>query len=136
MLGLRLSEVCMKVVRGLDAMYDAGGHEEGEGQHKADLVAQLCLTFCHLVMMADASDLQEIDCALQEHSPETLVSSLDAAMIRISPEKGSVIVNTASRMKEVLAPNKHKSQTSDESSQDLYAIFNNLNPVSVGLISY
>ena len=65
MLGVRLSEVSMKVVRGLDAMYDAGGHEEGEGQHKADLVDQLCLTFCHLVMMADASDLQEIDAALQ-----------------------------------------------------------------------
>ena len=40
-------------------------HEEGEGQHKADLVDQLCLTFCHLVLLAETSDLQEIDSALQ-----------------------------------------------------------------------
>jgi len=124
--GRRLADVCMAVVRGLDSMYDAA-HEEGEGQHKADLVDQLCLTFCHLVLLAETSDLQEIDSALQEHSPETLVSSLDAVMLRISPEKGSVIVKTASKMKEVMGENadRRKSRLLED-SQDLCSIFTNL----------
>ena len=63
----------------------------------------------------------------KEHSPETLVASLDAVMLRISPEKGSVIVKTASKMKEVMGENadRRKSRLLED-SQDLCSIFTNL----------
>jgi len=122
----KLSEICLTTIKGLDSMYDA--QEEGEGQHKADLVDQLCLTFCHLIMLADASDVQEVNSALLEHSPETLVASLDTVMVRISPEKGSVIVKTMSKMNEMAKSQQLRKPAHHlESDQaDLFTIFANL----------
>jgi len=129
----KLSEICLTTIKGLDSMYDA--QEEGEGQHKADLVDQLCLTFCHLIMLADASDIQEVNSALLEHSPETLVASLDMVMIRISPEKGSVLVKAMSKMTE-MAKTQRKPAAAvrhlESDQADLFSIFANLdiNPMT------
>ena len=59
----------------------------------------------------------------KEHSPETLVSSLDAVMLQVSSEKGSVIVKTASKMKEVMSSDadRRKSRLL-ENSQNLSSI--------------
>ena len=54
------------------------------------------------------------------------MSSLDAVMLRISPEKGSVIVKTASKMKEVMGDADRRKSRLLEDSQDLCSIFTNL----------
>ena len=115
----RLCDICMRVVRALDdSTYDT--QEEGEGQHRADSIDQLCLTFCQLLLLADVSDLQEINSALVDHSPETLVRSLNTVVFRISPSKGSAIAKTVSRMKDLSSKANMKGQ------QDLLNIFCNL----------
>ena len=121
--GGRLADIAMIVVKGLDFLYDA--QEEGEGQHKADLVDQLCLTFCHLLLLAEPSDFHQINTGITEHSPETLITSLNSVMLRISPEKGSTIVKAIAKVKEMSAAVKAVRRT-EHPNLDLYCIFSSL----------
>ena len=97
--GEKFQEVCLTTVRALDTVHDV--NEEEELQHRADLVDQLCLTFCHLLSLADLKDLDNLNKTLSEnYSTDTLENSLRTVALRISPEKASTIISVKRQLQE------------------------------------
>ena len=97
--GERFQEACLITVRALDTIHDV--NEEEEVQHRADLVDQLCLTFCHLLSLADSKDLNSLNKNLAEnYSTDTLENSLRIVALRISPEKASTMIAVKRQLQE------------------------------------
>ena len=119
--GERFHEVCFTMVRALDTVHDV--NEEEEVQHRADLVDQLCLTFCHLLSLADPKDLGKLDKILTEdYSMDTLENSLRVVFLRISPEKSSIMISVKRQVQEKL---KDLPEHSD-ASNCIHSLFSNL----------
>ena len=114
----------MTVVRALDTVHDVS--EEEEAQHRSDLVDQLCLTFCHLVGLADSRDLESLNRELVEnYSMDTLERSLRTVTLRISPEKATTIISVKRQIQETWKPNSKHS----EDTNCLLNLFSNLENV-------
>ena len=124
--GENFQEICLAVVRALGTVHDVS--EEEEAQHRADLVDQLCLTFCHLLSLADSRDLDCLNRILVEnYSTDTLETSLRAVTLRISPEKATTIISVKRQIQETWKP-----KTCDEYEEDtnvLLNLFSNLENV-------
>ena len=75
--GENFNDIILTVVRALDTVHDVS--EEDEAQHRSDLIDQLCLSFCHLLSLADSKDLDRLNVTLVDnYSTDTLESSLRA----------------------------------------------------------
>ena len=125
--GAQFCNVCLAMVRGLDTVHDVS--DEEEVQHRADLVDQLCITFCHLLSVADLKDLEELNRSLVEnYSIDTLKQSLKTVALRISPEKASTMISVRLQLQEKL---KDKPQCNDYSDDTncILTLFSNLENV-------
>ena len=125
--GEKFQDICLTVVRALDTVHDVS--EEEEAQHRADLVDQLCLTFCHLLSFADSRDLDSLDRILVEnYSTDTLERSLRTVTLRISPEKATTIISVKRQIQETWKPNFKHSEYSEDTNCILN-LFSNLENV-------
>ena len=125
--GAQFSNVCLAMVRSLDTVHDMS--DDDEVQHRADLVDQLCITFCHLLSLADSKDLEELNKTLIEnYSVDTLEQSLKMVALRISPEKASVMISVRLQVQEKLKDKAKLSDYSDDTNCIL-TIFSNLENV-------
>jgi len=88
------------VIHALDTVNDVTNDEE-EVQHRADLVDQICLTFCHLLSLAEVRDLNDINKVIVEnYSMETLEHSLRIVALRITPDKASKMISVKRQLQE------------------------------------
>ena len=125
--GERFQDICLTVVRALDTVHDVS--EEEEAQHRADLVDQLCLTFCHLLGFADSKDLDALNRTLVDnYSTDTLEKSLRTVTLRISPEKATTIISVKRQIQEKWNP-KSKHSEYLEDTNCILNLFSNLENV-------
>ena len=126
--GEKFQEICLTLVRALDTVHDVT--EEEEAQHRSDLVDQLCLTFCHLLSLAEAKDLDRLNRTLNDqYSTENLEYSLRTVAMRISPEKASTIICVKRKLLEKLEANPIKTKYPDDGNY-LLDLFSNLDSLS------
>ena len=119
-------DIILTVVRALDTVHDVS--EEDEAQHRSDLIDQLCLTFCHLLSLADSRDLDCLNRILVEnYSIDTLETSLRAVTLRISPEKATTIISVKRQIQETWKPKKCDEY--EEDTNVLLNLFSNLENV-------
>ena len=125
--GEKFQDICLAIVRALDSVHDVS--EEEEAQHCSDLVDQLCLTFCHLLGLADSRDLDSLNRELEEnYSMDTLERSLKTVTLRISPEKATTIISVKRQIQETWKPNpKHSEYLEDTNC--ILNLFSNLENV-------
>ena len=122
--GDNFPDIILTVVRALDTVHDVS--EEDEAQHRSDLIDQLCLTFCHLLSLADSKDLDRLNVTLVDnYSTDTLESSLRTVALRISPEKASTIISVKRQIQENWTPKQKRSEYL-ESSNCILSIFSNI----------
>ena len=125
--GEKFQDICLTVVRALDTIHDVS--EEEEAQHRSDLVDQLCLTFCHLLGLADSRDLDNLNRELVEnYSTDTLERSLRTVTLRISPEKATTIISVKRQIQETWKPNSKQSEYLEDTNCILN-LFSNLENV-------
>lgn len=125
--GEKFQDICLTVVRALDTVHDVS--EEEEAQHRSDLVDQLCLTFCHLLGLADLRDLESLNRELVEnYSMDTLERSLRTVTLRISPEKATTIISVKLQIQETWKPNSKHSEYLEDTNCILN-LFSNLENV-------
>ena len=118
------------MVRALDTICDVT--EEEEAQHRADLLDQLCLTFCHLLTLADSKDLDGLNRTIVEnYSTDTLENSLRTVALRISPEKATIMISVKRQIQEKWNA-KPKHTKSSEDSNFILNLFSNLESTSYG----
>ena len=122
--GENFNDIILTVVRALDTVHDVS--EEDEAQHRSDLIDQLCLSFCHLLSLADSKDLDRLNVTLVDnYSTDTLESSLRAVALRISPEKASTIISVKRQIQEKWNPKPKRSEYL-ESPNSILNIFSNI----------
>ena len=141
--GDRFLEVCVTVVRGLDTVQDMT--DEGETQHRSELVDKLCLTFCHMLTLADIADIHELNRAMLEHTMEPLREALMVTINRVSPSHGAVMLHAIQKLKKVsergtrprpAAKAKRQSEDEEDEEESIFKIFRHMEKHScIGIMS-
>ena len=128
--GDKFQEICLTLVRALDTFCDVS--EEEEAQHRADLLDQLCLTFCHLLTLADSRDLDSLNRTLVDnYATDTLENSLRTVALRISPEKATIMISVKRKLQEKWNA-KPRHRKSSEDTNYILNLFSNLENTHYG----
>ena len=76
-----------------------------EIQHRSDLIDQLCITYAHLVSIANNEDVIELARRVES---DQLADAMRSALLRISPEKTTVFVEARRHISTTLAQSANK----------------------------